>query len=181
MPSAASAGATFGAAIHDAAKNGDAARIKELLEQSADWANAPDDDGKTAMHWAAAGGRILVSDLANNRIVAFDASGREEVAASGDRGAFLDLWQTPVGMGHDVGHRDAVGDRDDAAEVEPLASEFFARELHHGFRVFQTPEILAAVASGAGRQHKLHVAHLKCASGGTHDNDGYGSRAEDDE
>ena len=50
---------------------------------------------------AAAKGRVLVGDLANNRIVAFGAEDREEVASSGDRGAFPDLWQSPSGMGFD--------------------------------------------------------------------------------
>jgi hypothetical protein len=50
---------------------------------------------------AASGGKVLVSDAANNRVVAFDADSHEELASSGDRGAFPDMWQSPAGVGFD--------------------------------------------------------------------------------
>ena len=50
---------------------------------------------------AAGNGVVMVTDAANNRVVAFSAADRTEIAASGDRGAFPGMWQSPAGIDFD--------------------------------------------------------------------------------
>ena len=50
---------------------------------------------------AAGDGTLLVTDAANNRVVAFSAADRTEIASSGDRGAFPGMWQSPAGVDFD--------------------------------------------------------------------------------
>src|SRR5580658_9202893 len=49
--------------IHDAARDGDLARVKALLIQSPDLASSTDDNGATPLHWAAMKGHTEVVKL----------------------------------------------------------------------------------------------------------------------
>jgi ankyrin repeat protein len=49
--------------IHDAAKSGDLVKVKALLKGNPDLVFSKDNDGRTPLHWAAAGARKDVVEL----------------------------------------------------------------------------------------------------------------------
>src|SRR5579872_3642057 len=53
----------FGAEIHDAARDGNLARVTELLKDNPDLASSVDSNGVTPLHWAAGGGQKAVVAL----------------------------------------------------------------------------------------------------------------------
>jgi ankyrin repeat protein len=61
-PATAVAAASFGTQVADAAMDGDVVRLRSLLEAGAD-ANAPQQDGSTALIWAAYAGDLAAVDL----------------------------------------------------------------------------------------------------------------------
>jgi len=120
-------GPVFGNEIHDAAKNGDLAKVQALLKSNPDLVSSKDDRGMTPLHWAASEGRKDVAEFLltnkadvnaknnNGQTPLADAafSGKRDVAElllvnNADVNAKDNYGWTPLHAAADNGHKDVA-------------------------------------------------------------------------